>query len=109
MGRLPVAGVGWQALHYLEGFHRLGYDVYYVEDTGSRRVYDPEQNTKTGDCRYAVNYIARLMGWCGLPDRWAYRSRATGYSFGLSESQVSRLFEQADALVNLTGATILRD
>jgi len=35
MGRMPLAGVAWQALHYLEGFRRLGADVYYVEDTGS--------------------------------------------------------------------------
>src|SRR5918998_1977040 len=31
MSRLPVAGVVWQTLHYLVGFQRLGYDVYYVE------------------------------------------------------------------------------
>lgn len=34
MGRMPVAGVTWQALQYLEGFRRLGFDVHYVEDTG---------------------------------------------------------------------------
>ena len=33
MGRTPFAGVAWQALHYLEGFRRLGHDVYYIEDT----------------------------------------------------------------------------
>ena len=109
MGRTPFAGVAWQVLHYLEGFRRLGYDVYYVEDTGDW-PYDPEQNTITDDCSYTVNYIARLMAWCGLPDRWAYRAVAQGgRTYGLSESQLSRLFEQADALVNLTGATVLRD
>ena len=24
LGRMPVAGVAWQLLHYLEGFRRLG-------------------------------------------------------------------------------------
>ena len=33
MGRTPFAGVAWQVLHYLEGFRRLGCNVYYVEDT----------------------------------------------------------------------------
>ncbi|MDQ3929823.1 MAG: hypothetical protein M3328_11860, partial [Chloroflexota bacterium] len=109
MGRTPFAGVAWQVLHYLEGFRRLGHDVYYVEDTGDW-PYDPEQNTITDDCSYTVNYIARLMAWCGLPDRWAYRAVTQGgRTYGLSESQLSRLFEQADALVNLTGATVLRD
>ena len=34
MGRMPVAGVTWQFLQYLEGFRRLGFATYYVEDTG---------------------------------------------------------------------------
>ena len=34
LGRTPLAGVSWQVLHYLEGFRRLGYDIYYIEDTG---------------------------------------------------------------------------
>jgi hypothetical protein len=109
MGRTPFAGVAWQVLHYLEGFHRLGWDVYYVEDTGDW-PYDPEQNTVTDDCRYTVTYINRLMDWCGLPGRWAYRSVAQGCRlFGFSERQLIDLFRRADALVNLTGATVLRE
>ncbi len=108
MGQTPFAGMAWQVLHYLEGFRRLGYDVYYVEDTGDW-PYDPDQNAITDDYRYTLNYLARLMAWCGLSDRWAYRFRATGEIFGLSASQFSRLFERADALINVTGATWLRD
>jgi hypothetical protein len=108
MGQTPFAGMAWQVLHYLEGFRRLGYDVYYVEDTGEW-PYDPDQNTITDDCRYTFRYLARLMTWCGLSDRWAYRFRSTGEVFGLSASQFSRLFERAEALVNVTGATWLRD
>ena len=110
VGRMPLAGVAWQALHYVEGLRRLGHDVYYVEDTGDWLSYDPKQNAVTDDCRYAVNYVSRLMHWCGLVDRWAYRAAARGgRTFGLSDSEVSRLFERADALVNLCGATALRD
>jgi hypothetical protein len=109
MGRTPFAGVGWQVLHYLEGFRRLGLDVYYVEDTADW-PYDPDQNALTDDCTYAINYINRLMAWCGLSDRWAYRAlERDGAIFGLSKSQFRELFERADAIVNLTGATILRD
>jgi hypothetical protein len=108
MGRAPFAGVAWQVLHYLEGFRRMGYDVYYIEDTGEW-PYDAEQNTITDDCRYTLRYIARLMDWCGLSERWAYRSGADGCTYGLSESQVSHLFEKADVLINLTGATVLRE
>jgi len=34
VGQYPMAGVAWQAIHYLLGFQRLGWDVYYVEDSG---------------------------------------------------------------------------
>jgi hypothetical protein len=108
IGRMPVAGVAWQVLHYLEGFRRLGVDVYYVEDTGSW-PYDPEQNTITQDCRYTIEYISRLMARWGFQDRWAYRAATPDEgTFGLSESQVQRLFDRADALVNVTGSTVLR-
>src|SRR6478752_6506522 len=29
--RIPVAGEIWSTLHYMIGFERLGYEVYYVE------------------------------------------------------------------------------
>jgi hypothetical protein len=66
MGRTPFAGVAWQALHYLEGFRRLGCDVYYMEDSGSW-PYDPEQNRTTGDSRYTTRFLDRMLAWCGLP------------------------------------------
>ena len=31
MGANAARGCAWQVLHYLEGFRRLGFDVYYVE------------------------------------------------------------------------------
>jgi hypothetical protein len=100
LGRDPLAGVAWQVLHYLEGFRRLGHDVYYVEDTGEW----------ADDCSHIVDYIARLMEWCGLRDRWAYRAASMdGLYFGLSEIQILRLFEKADAIVNLTASTLLRE
>ena len=114
LGRTPLAGVSWQVLHFLEGFRRLGYDIYYIEDTGGW-AYNPRgktddngsEYTYASNCQYAVNYVANLMSSFGLRDGWAYRSRVDGRVFGLSDTQVSRLFEKADALVNLTGSTCL--
>jgi hypothetical protein len=109
MGRAPFAGVGWQVLHYLEGLRRLRCNVSYIEDTGAW-PYDPEQNTITDDCRYTTAYIARLMTWCGLSDCWAYRDAAGGGRLvGPAAPGVDELLARADALINLTGATILRD
>jgi hypothetical protein len=109
MGRIPFAGMAWEALHYVEGFRRLGHDVYYIEDSLDW-PYDPEQDTLTDDPRYTVNHIARVMSWCGLSDRWAYRFQPQdGRIFGLSESEFKRVFERADVLVNWGAGTILRD
>ena len=106
MGRMPMAGVVWQVLQYLEGFRRLGFSVSYVEDTGEWS-YDPDRNTITDDPTYAVESIRSVMARHGFADRWAYRV-ADGRVFGRSASALEELFERADVLVNLTGATVLR-
>jgi hypothetical protein len=107
MGRTPVAGVAWQALHYIEGIRRLGHDVYYVEDTQTW-PYNPE--TETSDSAYTIKYIDRLMNWCGLNERWAYRDVSQdGHVQGLSELQFANLFKEADAIINVTGSSELRE
>jgi hypothetical protein len=108
VGRMPLAGTAWQALQYLEGFRRLGHEVYYVEDTCSW-PFDPEKNGVSSDNSYTVAYVARLMDWCGLTNHWAYRAvEEEGRVYGLSKSQFASLFATADALFNVTAATELR-
>jgi hypothetical protein len=108
MGQVPFAGMAWQVLHHLEGFRRLGHDVFYVEDTGSWS-FDPVQNRVSANSSYAVQFIERMLNWCGLPGRWAYRSAPeNGRVFGLSDSDLAGLYSRADILINLTGATRLR-
>jgi hypothetical protein len=109
IGRMPVAGIIWQVLHYLEGLRRLGVDVYYIEDTGTW-PYDPQQNTVSEDCSYAVNLLNQIMAAHGFADRWAYMDPIRhGHSYGLSDSQVLELFGEADVLINLSASTVLRD
>src|SRR6266516_1704889 len=56
----PLAGVTYQFLHYLIGLRKLGYDVYYVEDSG-RWIYDPVLNEfspdVTGNLEMVVPYL----------------------------------------------------
>jgi hypothetical protein len=107
MGRTPVAGVAWQALHYIEGIRRLGYEVYYLEDTQTW-PYNPE--TSDNDSIYTVKYIERLMTWCGLGDRWVFCDVSQGGRVkGISELQLSSLLKEADAIVNVTGSSELRE
>ncbi len=110
MGRIPFAGTVWQVLNYAEGFRRLGHDVYYVEDTGQWPYYASADATLEEACEWTANYIGDAMRWCSMPGHWAYRAAAqNGRIYGLSESQYERLFREADALINLTGSTVLQD
>jgi hypothetical protein len=109
VGQSPFAGVAWQGLHYLEGLRRLGYDVFYVEDT-QEWPYDPEQDAKTDDPRFTLRYLDRLMTWAGFGDRWAYRAAVRGDAvLGPAAPRFRDLVASADGLVNLTGTTVLRE
>jgi hypothetical protein len=106
-GRTPFAGVAWQVLHYLEGFRHAGYDVVYVEDTQSW-PYNPERNEVTDDPSYTLAYLRGAMEWAGFRDRWAYVA-PDDRVFGLRRRELDAILARADALANVTGATLLRE
>jgi hypothetical protein len=105
----PLAGVTYQFLHYLLALRRLGYDVYYVEDSG-RWVYDPTVNDLTPDATRNIQAVVPMLEAHGLGDRWAFRgSYPQGRCYGMTEEQILRLFRDADAFLNVTGAQEIRD
>jgi len=107
-GQYPLGGIGWQAIHYLVGLARLGHDVYYVEDSASP-PYDPRVKSVVEDCSYGVEFLGRTMDRFGLGDRWAYRDVVHERCYGLPRERVDRLYREADALVNVCGASQLRE
>jgi hypothetical protein len=109
MGRCPFGGQTWLYLNWLLGLDRLGYEVWYVEDD-TVWPYDPVQNTVTDDCYYAVAHIARCMERIGMPDRWAFRlADRKGACWGISEQKLDDLYRSCDMLLNIIGATDLRE
>jgi hypothetical protein len=108
VGQYPMAGVAWQAVHYLLGFQALGLDVYYVEDSGAP-PYDPRTGGVSGECDYAVSYVADVMGQVGLGDRWVYLDMVRNETHGLSRARLDQLYRDAAVIVNVCGATALRD
>ena len=108
LGQYPMAGVSWQAIHYVLGFRQLGWDVYYVEDSGAP-PYDPRLGMTTEDCSYAVAYVADVMRRIGLPERWAYVDMMHGETHGLTRARLAALYRDAAAIVNLCGATAPRE
>jgi hypothetical protein len=109
MGRCPFGGQTWLYLNWLRAFSRLGHDVWYVEDD-SVWPYDPVLNRVTDDCAYAVRHVRTAMDRIGLPDRWAFRlADRKGACWGLDEPRLNDLYRSCDALLNIVGATDLRD
>lgn len=105
----PLAGVTYQFLHYLIGLRRLGYDAYYVEDSG-RWVYDPRANDLSPDASGNVAAVAPVLEAHGFAGRWAFRGNYPGgCSYGMTEDQIMRLYGEADAFLNVTAAQELRD
>jgi hypothetical protein len=103
----PLAGVTYQFLHYLLGLRRLGYDVYYMEDTLAD-VYDPTIGEFTTDAWRNIEKVRRVFERFGLEGKWAYRS-PTDVWVGLSRAEVLDVCRTADAVLNVTGAHDLRD
>ena len=109
MGRCPFGGQTWLYLNWLRGLSRLGHDVWYVEDD-SVWPYDPSRNTVSDDCAYAVRHIAECTRAIGLPDRWAFRlAGMEGACWGLGSRDIDELYRSCDALLNIVGATDLRE
>ena len=111
MGNCPIAGVIWQAIHYIVGLQRLGHDVYYIEDT-SRVPYDPVAYTLTEDTTYVGKVLAQVADEFGFAGKWAFspRYRAREEMLGpLSRVQVNELYRDADALLNICGSHELNE
>lgn len=105
----PLAGVTYQFLHYLIGLRRLGYDPYYVEDSG-RWVYDPRLNDLSPDASANIEAVLPALKEHGFGDRWAFRGKyPDGKCYGMSETQIESLYREADGFLNVTGAQELRE
>ena len=104
--KIPVGGVMWLVRQYAVGFERLGYDVYYVEAHGRvpSMFMDDEHDDATGK---AVAFLADQMARNGMDDRWAFHAvHDDGRCYGLSRSELDRLYAQAALIINLHGGTV---
>ncbi len=105
----PLAGVTYQFLHYLIALRRLGYDVYYIEDS-ARWIYDPQLNDLSPDPTGNLAAIVPTLAAHDFADKWAFRGKyPEGKCYGMSDAQIDALYREADAFLNVTGAQELRD
>jgi hypothetical protein len=105
LGAFPFGGMTWQVIHHLVGLRRLGFDVWYVEDS-DRWVYGTTHFGKTADVEGNVRYVDRWMKRIGLGDRWVFRvPDGDGACLGaLDFDGLLALYRASDAVLNLCGA-----
>ena len=95
----------WQVLHHIAGFRRLGFDVWYVEDSDIS-VFSPSTWWPTWDYSETVQFLGSHMDFIGLGDRWVFRPSSVSHScFGaLDVGGLAQLYCEADAVFNLCGS-----
>jgi hypothetical protein len=105
----PVGGVLWDYGQYALGLERLGFEVYYLEDTGWQ-TYDPSQGVYTEACDYAVKFLRESLARLSpnLGRRWHFRNM-DGRTFGLEANEFMQIVAEADLFLNVSGGTLLRD
>ena len=103
IGRYPVGGVTWCALNYLAALGRLGYEMFYLEDTGEC-AFDPVVNGISRDPSYSTRYIHRHLETIGLGQAWTYVDYRGQYH-GRSRDEVRAICAEADAMINLSGGS----
>lgn len=108
VAQMPMAGIAWQALQYLVGLEKLGFEAWYIENHGTN-PYDPRISSVVTECGYNVGYLKETLERHGLAGRWAYWDAINDVYHGLSRERVFSLLKEADALINLCGSTQLRE
>jgi hypothetical protein len=104
LARYPYGGVTWQALQHLVAFRRLGFDVWYVEDSDSA-VYHPTTHVRMLSVEANVAFLRANLERIGLGDRWIMRQPGSADTFfGGTGDELAALYRKAHAVLNVCGA-----
>jgi hypothetical protein len=111
IGTFPMGGVAWDYCQYAASLEALGFEVYYLEDTGVEGwIINPATGTLEQNDELSAEYLATTLGSFSpsLADRWHLRTES-GRTFGLCPRDLHDVVAEADVFVNVSGATLLRD
>lgn len=105
-----MGGVGWDYGQYALGLERMGFEVYYLEDTGvPAYTYNPAVGGYEEDPSYGVRFLREALAELSpsLAERWHYRA-ADGRTYGMEPSELAEIVASADLLLNVSGGCVLR-
>jgi hypothetical protein len=105
----PIGGVVWDYGQYALGLERLGFEVYYLEDSGAH-TYDPSTGTYGEDCTYGVRFLRDSLAALSptLAQRWHFRA-ADGRAYGVAAAELADILAGTDLFLNVSGGCLLRD
>lgn len=105
----PLGGVVWDYGQYALALERLGFEVYYLEDTGWM-TYDPQLRSYVEEPSFGVEFLAQSLGELseGLAQRWHFRSMHDE-CYGMEAAAFADIVARADVFLNVSGGSLLRD
>jgi hypothetical protein len=106
-GCVPVGGVAWDYLQYVVGLSRLGFDVYYHEDT-FKWPYSPVKQALIQDGKYSARFIGNFFKRYAplLSDSWHYL-HLREKSFGMTRDKFDEIARTADLFLNISGSAAI--
>jgi hypothetical protein len=106
--RHPLAGNLCAFFHYLLGFHRLGHEIVYVEESGwADSCYEPRTGLYSDDPSSGVTALRSVADRFGLPLPICYVNRQSGRTTGLSLKALRTHLRSADLLLDIGGTCAL--
>src|SRR5579871_1577531 len=106
MTKIPVSGAVWGTLQYPIGLEKLGFEAYYVE-AHARTPSMLMQNENDDSSALAAAYLDKIFHRFDFGDRWAFHAlHSDGRCYGMSESQLKKLYSSASLLINYHGGTL---
>lgn len=101
----PIGGVFWDYFQYALGLEQMGFDVYYLEDTGAP-LLDPVSGQES---LYGVQFLKGTLEILSptLSRKWLVRTM-TDQFYGMPRQEMEEAVADADLFLNVSGCCLLR-
>lgn len=102
----PVGGVAWDYGQYAIGLEKLGFEVYYLEDSAF-----PLLDPKTGlECEYGIDFLNKSLTELspGMGKRWHIRD-INDQTYGIDSNIFKKIIDRAELFLNVSGCAVLRE
>jgi hypothetical protein len=101
MIRYPLGGMMSYVLQYLEGFRRLGHDVWFVERAAyPDACFDPQRNVMGNDSSFGLAAVDEFLTRFDLGDSWCFVDYEGRY-FGIPRVRIEEIFRTADVFIDM--------